>query len=167
MPRLKLPDYLILRDTRERAGHGWLFDSHYENHMPPRCIGTAIAKLDTGDYSVKGYEDILAIERKEDLSELWVNYLSDKERLENEFERLAKLKYKWMIIESLLVSESWELSPPQVRKSVPGKAMIRWLLKLSVLHNVPILFGGSESKRMARYLMEEAIRAEKDRWIPY
>ena len=51
--------FTVIRDTREKEGHGWWFD---ENAY---CIGTEKTKLDIGDYSIKDKEHILCIERKE------------------------------------------------------------------------------------------------------
>ena len=56
--------FTVIRDTREKEGHGWWFD---ENAY---CIGTEKTKLDIGDYSIKDKEHILCIERKESVSEL-------------------------------------------------------------------------------------------------
>ena len=40
--------FTIIRDTREKKGHGWWFDE--SSH----CTGTEVKKLDVGDYSIKG-----------------------------------------------------------------------------------------------------------------
>jgi hypothetical protein len=55
--------FTVIRDSREKVSHGWSFDE--DSH----CQGTIIEKLDTGDYSVQGLEDIVAIERKETIQE--------------------------------------------------------------------------------------------------
>ena len=55
--------FTVIRDTREKEGHGWWFD---ENAY---CIGTEKTKLDIGDYSIKDKEHILCKERKESVSE--------------------------------------------------------------------------------------------------
>ena len=51
----------IIIDTREQKP--WEFPGHT----------TAVQKLDTGDYSVEGLEDILCIERKQNTSEFAKN----------------------------------------------------------------------------------------------
>jgi len=43
---------VFVRDDREKRGHGWTFD---------RC---QVKRLETGDYSVLGMENICAVERK-------------------------------------------------------------------------------------------------------
>ena len=57
MPRLILPTYTVIRDTREQEGHGWTFNAHTPEHRPPRCDGMTVDTLQTGDYSLVGYTD--------------------------------------------------------------------------------------------------------------
>lgn len=64
----KYPDITILVDTREQTP--WEF-SHYS---------TAKQKLDTGDYTVSGLEDKLAIERKKSVGEI-ANNITEKDLL--------------------------------------------------------------------------------------
>ncbi len=164
MPRLRLPSYTVIRDTREQDGYGWTFQEHSEKVRPPRCVGQVRKKLDTGDYSLLGYEDIVSVERKADMAEVWMNYLSSRNRFEAEMARLSEIKYSMVIIESLLVNEILELSPPQVRTAVPGKSVVRWLHHLSAKFRVPIYWAGNMGKLRTRYFFEEIIRLEKDRW---
>ena len=49
--------FLVIKDTRERDG--WYFkESNY-------CQGMVDKKLDTGDYSVEGLEDVLCIKKRQ------------------------------------------------------------------------------------------------------
>lgn len=166
MPRLILPSYKVIRDTREQDGHGWVFDAHNSERRPPRCEGTIVDTLKTGDYSLVGYTDILTIERKFAFSELWSNYSSQKRSaFEEEMDRMSNIKHAYIIIESLLTPDIMELSPPQFTKGVPGKSLIRWLMHLSAKYGVKILPAGQCSKKIAQIIFEEVVRAEKDRWI--
>lgn len=164
MAKLRLPRYTVIKDTREKEGYGWSFDKHPIGRRPPNCDGTIRKKLDTGDYSLVGYEDIISIERKENFSELW-NNLSDKRRLEDEMERMITIKYAYILIESQLTSDHFNLSPPQYTRNVPGKALIRWIMFLSVKYGVKIIPVGQCGKRVAQIIFEEIVRYEKDRWI--
>ncbi len=166
MPRLILPSYTVIRDTREQKGHGWSFDPHVPDRRPPRCDGTTTQKLDTGDYSLVGYTDILAIERKADFAELWGNYNSkNKPAFEAEMERMSQLKYRYIIVESLFTPDIMELSPPQFSKGVPGKSMIRWLMHLSAKHGISIIPAGACGRKIAQMIFEEVVRIEKARWV--
>lgn len=166
MPRLILPTYTVIRDTREQKGKGWTFYAHDNTRRPPRCNGTIIDTLKTGDYSLIGYTDILTIERKADFSELWGNYSSKKRKaFESEMSRMSKIKYSYIIVESLFTPDIMELSPPQFTKGVPGKSLVRWLMFLSAKYGVHIIPAGACSYKIAQMILEEVVRIEKDRWI--
>lgn len=166
MARLILPKYTIIRDSREQEGHGWIFPEHFPDHKPPICLGTIVDTLETGDYSVVGYTDVLAIERKANFAELWGNYSSQRRpAFESEMERMSGMKYAYIIIESLLTSDIMELSPPQFAKGVPGKSLVRWLMSLSVKYKVNIIPAGACGYKIAQMICEEAIRHEKNRWV--
>ena len=166
MPRLILPTYTVIRDTREQAGHGWTFNTHLPNRRPPNCDGMIVDTLQTGDYSLVGYTDILAIERKADFSELWGNYSREKRpAFEAEMDRMSKLKYAYIIIESSLTPDIMELSPPQFSKGVPGKSLVRWLMHLSAKYGVSIIPAGACGRKIAQMILEEVIRIEKSRWV--
>lgn len=84
--------YKVIRDTREQAeGNGWWFEAG------DRCLGTVSAKLDTGDYSLEGLEDILCIERKASTGEFAKNIIES--RFERELERMETFKYPFIILE--------------------------------------------------------------------
>lgn len=164
--RLILPVYTVIRDTREQRNYGWIFDPHPLDHRSPRCEGMIVETLETGDYSLKGYTDILAIERKANFSELWINYSSKKRpAFEAEMERMSEIKHSYVIIESLLTPDIMELSPPQFTKGVPGKSLVRWLTYLSVKYDVHIIPAGACGYKIAQMICEEVVRIEKDRWV--
>ena len=163
MSRLVLPEYTVLRDTREKESYGWIFKSQKEDHRPPRCTGTTIQTLKIGDYSLMGYEDILAIERKADYSELFVNY-GKRDLFEEEMERMRPIKYKYVLIESSLTNDHFSLSPPQFQKNVPGRALLSWLVRLSIEFDVHFIPVGQSGSRYATMIFEEVIRKEKSRW---
>ncbi|MCK5614747.1 ERCC4 domain-containing protein [Candidatus Pacearchaeota archaeon] len=166
MPRLILPTYTVIRDTREQSGHGWTFDAHVSGRRPPLCEGTITDTLQTGDYSMVGYTDIVTIERKADFSELWGNYSSKKRpAFEAEMERMSKIKHPYIIVESLFTPDIMELSPPQFTKGVPGKSFVRWLMYLSAKFGVHIIPAGACGRKIAQMILEEVVRVERDRWV--
>jgi len=165
MPRIILPSYTVIRDTREQDGHGWTFNAHVPQRKPPRCDGMITDTLKTGDYSLVGYTDVLAVERKFGFSELWGNYSSQKRpAFEAEMERMSRLKYAFVVVESSLTPDIMELSPPQFTKGVPGKSLVRWLMHLSAKYNVNIIPAGQCGRKVAQMIFEEVVRLEKSRW---
>ncbi len=165
MPRLILPTYRVIKDTREQKG--WTFDPHPSERRPPNCDGMVVDTLKTGDYSLVGYTDILSIERKADFSELWGNYSKGKRpAFEAEMERMSHIKHSYIIIESSITPDIMELSPPQFVKGVPGKSLIKWLMSLSIRYGVKIIPAGACGSKVAQMIFEEVVRFEKDRWVP-
>ena len=83
--------FTVIRDTREKKGHGWWFDE--SSH----CKGTEVTKLDIGDYSLKGREEVLCIERKESVSEIAKN--CGEKRFHRELEAMAEFPYPFLLLE--------------------------------------------------------------------
>jgi hypothetical protein len=83
--------YHVIRDTREQKGQGWSFASS------KYCEGTSVSKLDTGDYSLAGYEDVFTIERKGSVTEFAKNIT--QKRFENELERMKKFVWSFVLLE--------------------------------------------------------------------
>ena len=86
-----MPTFKIIVDTREQNAY------HFANIKPfaPLVIYKA---LPTGDYSLEGYEDRIAIERKT-LTDLFGSTGQGRERFEREFERLANFEYAALVVE--------------------------------------------------------------------
>lgn len=81
--------YRVIIDTREKI--------YYQFSESDSCKGWIRGKLDTGDYSLEGYEDKLCIERKRNTGEFCTNCL--EKRFENELERMKKYKYSFVLCE--------------------------------------------------------------------
>jgi len=83
--------YVILKDTREK--NGWNFKSS------DRCLAVANWGLKTGDYTAKGLEKDLVIERKASTGELAMNLGKKRKAFEAEMERMSKFRWKYVIME--------------------------------------------------------------------
>lgn len=87
-------NFIIVRDTREQIK--WQF-----SNLPIRGykqIQTIDKKLDQGDYSIVGYEDKFAIEKKS-VSDLCGTLTGGHERFIREMERLKNYETSYIIIE--------------------------------------------------------------------
>lgn len=81
----------IIRDSRERKG--WEFD------------GMVVERMDVGDYTVRGFEREICIERKASANELSINLFSkDRKRFYEELDRLAEFPCRAIIAEFPLVN---------------------------------------------------------------
>jgi len=83
--------HIVLRDTREKTG--WDFKSSN------KCEAIVDWGLRTGDYTVKGLEKYLVIERKSSTGELSINLGKKRQAFEAEIERMQKFRWKYIICE--------------------------------------------------------------------
>lgn len=78
-------NFTIIVDTREQ--NSWEFGNHT----------TSRTKLDTADYSIEGLEHLLAIERKQSVSEVATN-ITEK-RFPAFLERMSEIPHKFILFE--------------------------------------------------------------------
>jgi ERCC4-type nuclease len=81
--------FTVLRDTREKKPHIW--------EPSDTCAGTIVKKLYPGDYTLEGFENVLAIERKASTGEFAVN-ISEK-RFQKEIDALSVLPHPYLLLE--------------------------------------------------------------------
>ena len=118
-----LPEgFCIVIDTREQDG---LFQ------RPPKGLVVVRDTLKYADYSVRGWEDKIAIERKS-LPDLWSSLTVDADRFKRELEVLTTYERKWLLIEAL---ESSFLNFQEGRKIHPNSirgALVSIEVKLGI-----------------------------------
>ena len=83
--------YTVIKDTREQDG--WFFSSN------DKCAGMEIGTLHTGDYTMKGFEDVVCIERKASVSEIAMNLGRKKKPFQEEMERMRDFQFSFLILE--------------------------------------------------------------------
>lgn len=120
-----ISDFTIIIDTREQCP----FDFY---HQTPNQPLTERGTLKTGDYSIKGLENKITIERKS-LIDLFGSMGKGRRRLEAEFLRMSKFDYAAIVIESNL---SNIFTNPPGRSKMNPKAVFRTLISWSVKYNV-------------------------------
>lgn len=155
---MALPEITIIRDTREQKG--WIFEPEEKKPGKIRVLGTEVGTLDAADYSVKGYESLIRIERKNGFAELFCNMSpkAHKERFEREMEKLRDIPYKYLIIETVLSDDALCLSVPQMYKGPPSSSVLKWIYELEMEYGIVPIFANDAGKRTARYLIELAIK---------
>tara|TARA_A100001201_G_scaffold143348_1_gene144617 strand:+ start:1516 stop:1983 length:468 start_codon:yes stop_codon:yes gene_type:complete len=148
--------YNVIKDTREQKG--WDFSDSAS------CSGTTIGKLDTGDYSLEGYEEILSIERKGSISEFARN-ITEK-RFERELERMVEYKYRYVILEfnmrDIMDYPHGSGIPYSKRKyiKIKGPFILKRTLELGMKYNVHILFCGAYGKEVASSIFKRVVELE-------
>jgi DNA excision repair protein ERCC-4 len=112
---------------------------------------TVPGSLPTGDYSILGFEDKVAIERKsvEDL----VGCLKgqNRERFERELQRSRALDYFALVLEGSLS----DLAAGQYRSEMTPASVVQSVLALAVRHRVPVWF--AESRQMGQRITESLL----------
>ncbi len=147
--------YTVIKDTREKQGHGWTFAED------SACAGTITRKLDTGDYSLEGYEDLIAIERKESVSELASNVTDP--RFFRELERFSSIKYGFLVLEfyldDLMFWPETSGIPEKQRKfiKVTNKFLVMKLNEIQVKYNIKIMFVGSHGRDLVSSLFKRIL----------
>ena len=114
---------IIVIDTREQR--------------PYRFARSEVRTLASGDYSVQGMEDRVAVERKSK-SDAYASLGRDRQRFRREMERLAAMDYAAVVVEASLPGF---LTPPAFSQLNPNSA-IGTLLAWSVRFGVHVIFAG-------------------------
>ncbi len=136
----------IVVDTREKK--------------PYRFSGAIKKPLKVGDYSIEGYEDKVAIERKS--LQDWVQCCigKNRERLEREIERSKSLNFFAIIIESD-VESIWKA---RLWSKIPRSAIINTAIAWQVKHDIPIIFVSrrSDGKRAVETLLKSYLKYKEN-----
>ena len=89
MPKTKAPNYTVIQDTREQDG--WWFTEY------DKCDGMEVGTLTTGDYTIKGFEDVVCVERKASTSEIAMNLGRKKAPFQAEVERMKDYSFAFIV----------------------------------------------------------------------
>lgn len=164
---MPVSQYTVIRDTREKPDHGWLWaKSKY-------CQGTINKKLDQGDYAIDGYEDYMIIERKGSVSEWAGNLGVQWDRFERELERSRHIKNVWIVLEF----DMRDIMNFPVGSGIPKRkwaslrfkgpfVLKRTLEIMSKYPNVSIVLAGGSGKEVASSIFKrttESINAGKSK----
>lgn len=140
--------FTIVVDTREQTP--WEFGFH----------NTAKRKLDTGDYSMEGFESLFTIERKRSVSEI-ANNLSES-RFKDVLERLGQIPHSFMIME-FSIDEVYQFPvgsdvPKKMwdKLRISGNYIVKCLLEAQLNYNIHVLFcdDAENAERVAVSLMK-------------
>ncbi len=149
--------YIVIRDTREQTG--WIFKES------EHCYGTEVGTLKTGDYTLKGYEDLLCIERKGCITEFANNLVKEYDRFCRELERMeSDHKHCFILLEfpiDDLINYPRSVSlPPKIKRriKVRGTLLLKRLLDIQMKYKVKILFCGEHAQDVATTIFKSLIK---------
>ena len=145
---------ILITDTREQAPYAFeRFD-----------VQTVRAALPTGDYSLPGFEDRAAIERKS-LNDLIGGCLmgSNRERFERELARAAHYDLFAVVVEATLL----DVSRGNYRSKMNSHAALQSLVSFQVRYRIPFIWAGNRAggeymvhALLSKYLYEIGKRYE-------
>lgn len=138
----------IIVDTREQLP--WDFEGH----------STSSRKLDTGDYSIEGLEEVFCIERKRSVAEI-ANNISEK-RFVDVLDRMSKFQHKFMLLEFTLNNVLDYPVGSSVPKKIWGslkinsKYILKYLTNISIKYNIHTIYCGNKenAETMALSIMK-------------
>lgn len=132
---MDINDFTIIVDTREQTP--WEFENYT----------TANKKLDTGDYSIEGLQDIFAIERKRTVSEIANNVTEP--RFKDFLSRLEKFKHKFILLEFTLNNVMDYPVGSTVPKrmwhtlKITNKYILKYLTEINIKYNIHTIYCGN------------------------
>ena len=144
----------VVIDSREQSP----FTFHHEKYAG---TVTEAGALDTGDYSLAGLTDRVAVERKS-LPDLVACLGRERERFERELQRAAALDAFAVVVEA-----SWsDLAGGQYRSQLNPHSACQSVLAFSARYRVPFLFCGSRAG--AEYacwgFLRQYLESARKRW---
>jgi len=131
--------FAVIKDTREKTG--WKF------RASANCSGMVTRKLDTGDYSISGYEDLIMIERKS-ISDLWNSLLNGRERFLREMERAKEIPLRYLIIEGTMKDINAGIRYSKVKADF----IIASLVSLEVKYGIHVIFASKRKDVCQTYV---------------
>lgn len=153
--------YVVIRDSREKLGKGWVFPSG-----KGRCQGTIVEKMDEGDYTLQGYEDRLCIERKGSVSEVARNITQD--RFGAELQRMEKYDFPFVLLEFTmddLVKYPKGCGMPlkqQIKVKAKGKFFLKRIMEIQFNYKTKVMFCGQYGEEIAISIFNRMIEYEQD-----
>lgn len=144
----------IVTDTREQAPFSF---SHFQG------VETERATLPAGDYSLPGFEDRVAIERKE-LNDLIGCLMTGRDRFERELSKLRFFDLSAVVVEASLDN----VKNGQYRSEMKPHAALQSIIAFQVRYRVPFVWAGSRAgaeyvtfSLLEKYLAEIEKRYQK------
>jgi len=147
---------ILVIDTREKTPWDFSYDDAFER--------VVYRKLDSGDYSIEGMENIIVVERKASVDELYNNFLKEKKRrIYAEFERLENHPFKFLVVEAtcedIMNPHQYYVNKKKINKQspkMPVAVVASNLTRLMLEYNAQVIFGGNRAQGMTRGILLHA-----------
>lgn len=121
--------FTVVVDTREQSSWGFRgIKSDANKGGVPIVVRTERKGLKTGDYSIVGHEEVIAIERKEK-GDLFHCMGADRERFEDQVRRLNELRFAFLVVEADWQSVLQGHVNSQLLPKVVHRTVVSWQFK--------------------------------------
>lgn len=140
----KIPDGLIvIQDTREQLP---LF------RRPPKGLVIKTDTLHVGDYSIEGFRDQIAVERKQ-ISDFYGYIGKERKRTEKKLRELSQMKFAALVIEAtetelLMGHDFCKLSPEVARQA---------LVSFEIRYGIHVYYSNSRHD-IARWITDRFVK---------
>jgi hypothetical protein len=105
------------------------------------------ARLKVGDYTIKDYEEIIAIEKKSGLAELFTDLaMSYRPTFQRFLRRLSRYPIKVIVVQDSLNSGTLHRCLTELNRKSKGKIQMTeetlyyWVCEITLKYGIPILF---------------------------
>ncbi len=128
-------------------------------YFDPKLVRVQSASLATGDYTLAGASDLLAIERKS-LSDLLSCITSDRERFMDQMRRMKDYPSRFLIIEAQREAIEAEVYSRNVR----AKSVVNTLVGIAARWNVCVEYrdGPEDAARMVQFICLKVAQLQRE-----
>ena len=143
--------FTVLRDTQEKKNY-WRFNKS------AACEGTVDLHLETGDYTLRGIEEIFTIDRKANTGELSQNVC--EKRFFRELVRMEKMEHPYIICDFTLedvINFPYGSGIPQhiwPKLKISSGFLLKKIVEIETTYKVKLIFAGSNSKELVLALFK-------------
>lgn len=145
----------IVIDSREQLPLDFKTSTHIE--------GVVIKKLEAGDYSILGYEDKIAIERKS-ANDLFGTLGKGHKRFNRELARAKGYDYFGIIIEDSFTDIKYKNFENSFYSKMPGFVITKMCMTMKLKYGVDFIFckDRQEAKDMIREILYAYIKLKEE-----
>lgn len=118
-----------------------------------------VQKLDVGDYTIKGHQHRISIERKS-LADLFQTLGKGHKRFKQELKRSESLDYFAIVIDGTYTQALKKYFPHSHYTQMKGEVIIKILFTLHIKYGINIFFcdGRAEAKKLVKSIFEAYLR---------
>jgi DNA excision repair protein ERCC-4 len=143
-----------------------IVDSREQEPLTFTRLQSVRGTLTTGDYSIRGLEELFSIERKSIADLVGCCIGENRERFERELHRLRGYRFKRLVI----IGSRAEIEMQRYHSRIPPKSILGSLNAWEVRFDIPVLFcqtpelAAKEIERFAYWFAREMVETVNEMW---